>query len=180
MIRTGTVTAVSKQDNKITIQYTTDDGVRTAIYFNSVNTYTVPNIDDTIIINETKNVNYTVATAGNNNTEHDTEQGELKIYAVDQEEIKSSIELKKNGQVMLSGLVVVNNGENSAVKFTQLKAKFDILIATLNSFIVSYNTHTHTNHGVVTTMLQDQTEINIDDSKADNLLLDDPTTEEVT
>ncbi len=174
MIKTGLVTGITKTDDKITIQYSTDDGIRTAIYFNNANSYTIPSIDDTILINETKNVNYTIATHGNNSTSHDTNEGELKIYAVDQNEVKSSVELKKNGQV------IVNGGENFAVKFNQLKTKFDSLIAKLNSFIVSYNTHTHANHAVVTTMLQEQTTLNIDDSKADNLLIDDPAVEEVT
>ncbi len=175
MIKTGLVTGITKTNDKITIQYSTDDGIRTAIYFNNANSYTIPSIDDTILINETKNVNYTIATHGNNSTSHETNEGELKIYAVDQNEVKSSVELKKNGQV------IVNGGENYAVKFNQLKTKFDMLIVEINNFITTYNSHTHMVFNTPTlgpSAVRTASAININDSKADNLLIDDPSTEE--
>ena len=64
--------------------------------------------------------------------------GEKRIYSTKEGSLAANIYLNQEGVIDL------NEGEDFAVKFNELKAGFDQLKTDFNSFASSFNTHVHT------------------------------------
>jgi len=65
------------------------------------------------------------------------EIGEKRIYSTNEGALAASLFLSKDG------VLVLNEGEDFAVKYNELKAGFDQLKNDYNSFLNSFNLHTH-------------------------------------
>lgn len=80
---------------------------------------------------------FKVAIAVNDGTEPTTGEGERELYSVENGERKAKIRLQTDGVVM------INDGSDFAVRFSELKAAYDELRDFVNDFITNtYNTHT--------------------------------------
>jgi phage gp45-like len=72
------------------------------------------------------------------NIEMDKEEGERDLYATDGGSRKAALTLLKNGNA------VINDGDDYAVRFSELESKFNELRDFVNDFITTtYNLHNH-------------------------------------
>jgi phage gp45-like len=100
---------------------------------------TNPNDDSGVVILEL-GPSWKIAIATRDNVEPDSglQRGEKIIYSLDSSnQIKAKIYLKEDGTVVL------NDGTDWAVQFTEMKSAFDQLKSDFNSFISIFNAHVH-------------------------------------
>jgi phage gp45-like len=112
---------------------------------------------------------YSVVVGGDDGTDpEDLEPGEIEIYSSQGGERVARIRLEVGGNV------VINQGEDFAVRFSKLKEGFDQLKSDLNTFIGVFNGHVHAVSGS-TTLVSGTTgtasEASIDDSKIEDVLV---------
>ena len=96
-------------------------------------------------------------------------EGETFVYSVDSEgDVQSRIKLLSDGDV------IINDGTDYAVKFSEIKAGFDELKDKVNSLINKYNIHKHAVSGAATLVpdtLEDTTTASVDDAKVESVKL---------
>jgi hypothetical protein len=112
---------------------------------------------------------YSVVVGGDDGTDpEELEPGEIEIYSSEDGERVARIRLEVGGNV------VINQGEDFAVRFSKLKEGFDQLKSDLNTFIGVFNGHVHAVSGS-TTLVPGTTgtasEASIDDSKIEDVLV---------
>lgn len=112
----------------------------------------------------------------NYSVEKSIDKGELFIYSVVDGVVKSSILLNRDGEL------IVNEGTDFAVRFSELKAGYDELKTDFNNLVTKYNAHIHVTTATIgasatpgtiapTTSSGTSSTASIDDSKVDKVKL---------
>lgn len=97
----------------------------------------IPVAGDTVLIHVVSE-EYKVATATNTGVVESTlSTGEKALFAIADGEIKSSLKLLVNGEIVL------NNGDDYAVKYSEMETAFNELKSDFNDLVSAYNEHIH-------------------------------------
>jgi hypothetical protein len=108
---------------------------------------------------------FKVALVADDGIEPTADRGEHEIYASEGGVKKSSAFCKKDGTLVL------NFGDDFAVRFNKLKEAFDQLKADFNTAVSQYNLHTHNGSVPVPTLTQTPSTADIDPAKIDDILV---------
>jgi len=145
-----------KDSRMLSVELSEAEDVQSVEYINQNGEQSSP-LDDTTVLVLDLNQTWKLAIAINDLVDIDEtlERGEKKIYAVDSDNnVVAWIYLNGDGSIRLdngsgsieltaSGNIVNNDGSDWVTQFTAMKSAFDTLLSDLNTFITTYNSHTH-------------------------------------
>ncbi len=128
------------ENNQVILQVEAIDGEMEVIYCNANNSFTLPPKNTVILLQETTQKNKFISHSSQNDFSHfkDLEDGELCMYAIDNNEVKSNIKFKKEGNK-----IIINDGDDFLVSWNNLNDKLQQIENAIKELYTTLNTHQH-------------------------------------
>ncbi len=119
-MRFAKVLSSKLENNQVILQVEAIDGKMEVIYCNANNSFTLPPKDTVILLQETDQKNKFISHSSQNHSDKfkDLEDGELCMYAIENNEVKSNIKFKKEGNK-----IIINDGDDFLVSWNNLNDK---------------------------------------------------------
>ncbi len=187
-MRFAKVISSKLENNQVILQVEAIDGEMEVIYCNANNSFTLPQKNTVVLLQETTQKNKFISHSSQNDFSHfkDLEDGELCMYAIENNEVKSNIKFKKEGNK-----IIINDGDDFLVSWNNLNSILEKMQTEINTLYDSFNAHKHivnttvavgssagTGVGeasVIANQLPPPTEKNYSTFKIDNIQVNQPT-----
>ncbi len=139
-MRFAKVISSKLENNQVVLQVEAIDGEIEVIYCNANNSFTLPQKNTVVLLQETSQKNKFVSHSSQNDFSHfkDLTDGELCVYAIDNNEVKSNIKFKKAGNK-----IIINDGADFLVSWNNLNKTLQQMQTAITDLYNFMSSHKH-------------------------------------